>query len=67
MNQRFMFTEDYFHYGDWEDALKDTYDQFNLLIIPAHKKEAKFYYPQCRRVPVGIFPNPMKVREIMEP
>lgn len=29
-----MWVDDYFHYDDWKQKLKETYDNFNLLVIP---------------------------------
>lgn len=30
LNRNFMWTDDYFHYSDWAEAMKETYDGFNL-------------------------------------
>ena len=34
LNQRFLWYESYHHYEDWEQKMKATYDQFNLLELP---------------------------------
>jgi len=34
LNQKFMWVDDYFHYEDWEQQMKETYDSFNLLVVP---------------------------------
>lgn len=44
INQRFMWVDDYFHYQDWKNKLKETYDNFNLLVIPRHKDTPKFFF-----------------------
>jgi len=60
-----MFTEDYFHYSDWKEKMQQTFDNFNLLVIPPNKDNNKFFHDRSqnqRRVPLGIFPNPLKKR-----
>ena len=64
-----MWVDDYFHYKDWEDAMKDTFDSFNLLVVPRKENDYKFFYDagsNKRIVPQGIFPDPTKKRELMK-
>jgi hypothetical protein len=47
-----------------------VFDNFNLLVIPPHKDQTKFFFDQDnyhRRIPNGIFPNPNQKRHIMQP
>lgn len=67
LNQRFMWVDDYFHYSDWEDQMKQVYDSFNLLVVPRDKSQHKFYFDKAnhnRIVPQGIFPHPKDKREL---
>lgn len=70
VNQKFMWNEDYFHYEDWEAQMKQTFDSFNLLVVPRNEGENKYFYDRNnnqRIVPQGIFPNPNFKRTILEP
>ena len=70
INQKFMWNDDYFHYKDWEGSMKEVFDSFNLLVVPRKENDTKFYYDRAnnqRIVPQGIFPNPNKKRNILEP
>jgi len=70
INQKFMWNEDYFHYSDWETALKETFDSFNLLVVPKNDGDFKYFYDRAsnqRIVPQGIFPSPNHKRSILEP
>lgn len=66
-----MWVEDYFHYKDWQEAQQQTYDNFNLLVIPQQSDSApKYFFDKDnyqRRIPTGVFPNPMQKRHIMQP
>jgi hypothetical protein len=65
-----MWNEDYFHYEDWETALKQTFDSFNLLVVPRNDADFKYFYDRAsnqRIVPQGIFPSPNHKRSILEP
>lgn len=67
INQKFMWVDDYFHYDDWEQKMKETYDSFNLLVVPRKEGEFKYYYDRqnhMRIVPQGIFPPPENKREL---
>jgi hypothetical protein len=44
VNQRFMWVDDYFHYRDWEEKMKETYDSFNLLVVPRPENSNKFFH-----------------------
>ena len=44
INQKFMWVDDYFHYEDWETAQKETFDSFNLLVVPRKDNEYKYFY-----------------------
>mmetsp|Transcript_31265 Transcript_31265/g.47853 ORF Transcript_31265/g.47853 Transcript_31265/m.47853 type:complete len:125 (+) Transcript_31265:3034-3408(+) len=70
INQRFMWVDDYFHYEDWEAVQKDTYDAFNLLIIPHKEGEVKYFHDRSnfqRIIPQGVFPAPNEKREPLLP
>jgi hypothetical protein len=65
-----MWVDDYFHYSDWEQAQKEVYDSFNLLVVPRKQGEFKYFYDRCnnqRITPQGIFPTPNHKREILMP
>lgn len=65
-----MWVDDYFHYKDWEQQLRDVFDSFNLLVIPRKQGDFKYFYDRCnnqRITPQGIFPPPNKKREILMP
>jgi hypothetical protein len=65
-----MWNDDYFQYGDWETEMKETFDSFNLLVVPRKEGETKYFYDRAnnqRLVPEGIFPNPNFKREILNP
>ena len=50
--------------------MKEVFDSFNLLVVPRKENDTKFYYDRAnnqRIVPQGIFPNPNKKRNILEP
>ena len=32
--QKFMMTEDYHHYDDWKQMMEETFDNFNMLMVP---------------------------------
>lgn len=69
LNRNFMFNEDYHHYADWKEMMEQTYDQFNMLQLPASKKDIKVFYDPVRhnrRVPYGIFPNPITKRTVLQ-
>ena len=69
VNQRFMWVDDYFHYKDWEEKMKDTYDSFNLLEVPKKKNEYKYFFDRGnhqRIIPNFILPNPNDKRVIMQ-
>ncbi len=54
----FMWASDYCHYRDWNQLLKEHYDNFNLLTRPpAHN-----YMYSEPRIDGGIFPNPAEYR-----
>ena len=64
-----MFAETYHHYEDWKEEMEKTYDQFNMLQVPAPKTEIKVYYDPVRnnrRVPYGIFPHPITKRTVLQ-
>jgi len=70
VNQRFMWVDDYFHYGDWEQRMRDVYDCFNLTVLPRPQGETKFYFDKQnnkRIIPQGIFPPPHGKRVIHHP
>lgn len=72
INQRFMWVEDYFHYEDWKAKQKETFDNFNLLVVPtaATPDHNKFFFDQDshhRRIPQGVFPFPTHKRQLMLP
>lgn len=67
INRNFMWTDDYFHYNDWAEAMKETYDGFNLWVnapLDAVSDEKYFYQDRWRRTPKGIFPNAKAYRKI---
>lgn len=50
--------------------MKETYDSFNLLVVPRKDNDFKFFYDRAnnqRIVPQGIFPHPNHKRQILEP
>ena len=62
--------EDYFHYDDWKVKMQDTFDNFNLLVIPNKKQEVKLFFDLDnfkRRIPQGVFPFPNFKRELLLP
>ena len=38
LNRTFLWHEEYQHYSDWTALMEETYDNFNMLILP-HKKD----------------------------
>lgn len=67
INQKFMWVDDYFHYRDWQKAMTDTFDSFNLFLLPTQNNSFKYFYNKgtmARIIPQGIFPNPLHKREI---
>mmetsp|Transcript_26606 Transcript_26606/g.19943 ORF Transcript_26606/g.19943 Transcript_26606/m.19943 type:complete len:123 (+) Transcript_26606:356-724(+) len=65
-----MWVDDYFHYSDWKDMLKATFDNFNLMVIPPEHAKSKHFLDRAnhwRRIPKGIFPHPTKKRELFWP
>jgi len=70
INQKFMWVDDYFHYADWENAQKEVFDSFNLLVVPRKEGDFKYFYDRGnhqRIVPQGIFPPPNRKRVLLEP
>lgn len=70
LNQRFLWVDDYFHYDDWEQNMKEVYDSFNLLVVPRKEGDYKFFFDRqnnMRIVPRGIFPPPGSKRELQTP
>ncbi|CDW84758.1 UNKNOWN [Stylonychia lemnae] len=70
INQRFMWVQDYFHYQDWQQKQKAVFDNFNLLQIPLHKDQHKFFFEKDyhhRRIPQGVFPHPNHKRQVLKP
>ena len=72
LNQKFLWYESYHHYGDWEQKMKETYDQFNLLELPQKggKDAPKLYFDPVsfnRRIPNGIFPDARSPRVVLMP
>lgn len=70
INQRLMWSDNYFNYDDWEKLQKETYDGFNLLQLPRNKMDTKFFFDRSnhqRIVPQGIFPNAKSRRTILSP
>lgn len=65
-----MWVDDYFHYDDWKQKQRETFDNFNLLVIPHHVDAPKYFFNKehhNRRIPQGVFPYPTHKREIMLP
>ena len=65
-----MWVDDYFHYKDWEQAQKEVFDSFNLLVVPRKEGEYKYFYNRGthqRLVPQGIFPSPNAKRHLLKP
>ena len=44
MNQRFMWVDDYFHYKDWEEKMRSSYDSFNLMVVPRKDNDYKYFF-----------------------
>lgn len=68
LNRSFMCVEDYHHYADWKAEMEATFDQFNMLQLPANKDETKFFFDDSsfnRRIPNGIFPHPVSKRVVL--
>lgn len=68
INHRFMWVDDYFHYADWEQLQRATYDSFNLMPLPRKEGETKYFYDKKshrRIIPEGIFPPPTHKRVIL--
>ena len=68
INQRYMWCDDYFHYADWEETAKTTFDGFNLLVVPRKEGDYKYFYDRGNKqriVPQGIFPPPNHKRVIL--
>ena len=69
LNHRFLRYESYHHYDDWENKMRETYDQFNLLEIPENGKDSPTFYFNDktfnRRVPRGIFPDAKSPRIVL--
>jgi hypothetical protein len=59
VNRNFMWCDDYFHYDDWGNMMREGYDGFNLWVRNAEEKDGeKLYYQDgWRRCPKGIFPD----------
>jgi hypothetical protein len=49
VNQKFMWNDDYFHYEDWEQKMKQTFDSFNLLVVPRNDKDFKYFYDRASK------------------
>ena len=65
-----MWVDDYFHYEDWEEAQKEVFDSFNLLVVPRKEGDFKYFYDRTnhqRIVPQGIFPPPNHKRVMLTP
>jgi len=65
-----MWVDDYFHYKDWEQAQREVYDNFNLLMVPRKEGEFKYFYDRGtnqRIIPQGIFPPPNSKRALLKP
>lgn len=70
MDRRFMWCDDYFHYNDWGQKLKDAYDGFNLYVKAPKdiKSDEKYFYQDgWRRTPTGVFPDGKGRRELAFP
>lgn len=72
LNQRFLWHEKYHHYDDWEQKMKDSYDQFNLLELPKKggKDAPSLYFDPVnfnRRIPNGIYPDAKSPRVVLMP
>ena len=72
LNQKFLWYESYHHYDDWEQKMKATYDQFNLLELPKRggKDAPTIYFDPVnfnRRIPNGIFPDAKSPRVVLMP
>jgi len=71
LNQKFLWFDSYHHYDDWESKMKASYDQFNLLEIPATNKDTPTLYFHSqdykRRIPRGIFPDAEGPRVVLQP
>ena len=71
LNQKFLWFEKYHQYGDWEEKMRQAYDQFNLMELPSKTKDGQtLYFDQNnfkRRVPKGIFPDGRKPRMVLRP
>lgn len=68
INQRYMWTDDYFHYADWEETAQQTFDGFNLLVVPRKEGDYKYFYDRGSRqriIPQGIFPPPNHKRVVL--
>ena len=37
-----MWLDDYFHYADWKAKQQNTFDSFNLLVMPSTPDEFKY-------------------------
>lgn len=62
----------YHHYDDWEEKMKGTFDQFNLLELPKNRdKDApRLYFIEQefrRQIPKGIFPDAKGPRAVLRP
>jgi hypothetical protein len=70
INRNFMWCDDYFHYDDWGEQLREAYDGFNLWVKTPEDLDSqeKFYFQDnWRRVPKGIFPDGKGLRELSLP
>ena len=70
LDRNFMWCDDYFHYDDWGEQLRQAYDGFNLYVkAPTDlRNDEKYYYQDgWRRTPHGIFPDGSGARELSLP
>lgn len=54
LNQRFLWVDDYFHYEDWKQKQKETFDNFNLIVLPLNENDPKYFFDKDnynRRIP----------------
>ena len=47
INQNFMWNDNYFQYSDWEKEMKETFDSFNLLVVPRKDNQTKHFYDRA--------------------
>jgi len=69
LNRSLLWHEEYHHYEDWEKLMANSYDNFNMLIIPHNKSKGKLYFDESkhkRQIPTGIIPHPFNLRKPMQ-